>query len=155
MRVPRSFVIHVEHGLTPACKISLVCPGTGAWRGWVVGSAQSATQHLVVTASPRRLADYARLVYGAAGYPTAHVKPLAWVKVGTRRMRAVLVPSGSESAFGNHVVLIWTVGQHTYGVGFHNVEQFACPSCRPTVHGLRQTLVLDEELARHIKLVRP
>jgi hypothetical protein len=38
-------------------------------------------------------------------------------------------------------VLIWTVGNHTYGVGFHNVS------------GLHQTLLLDEELVRHIKLV--
>jgi hypothetical protein len=49
--------------------------------------------------------------------------------------------SGSPSRRG--IVLIWTVGKHTYGVGFHNIK------------GLRQTLLLDEELAKDIKLVRP
>jgi len=143
MRLPRSFVTYVERGLAPACKVSLICPGTGSWRGWVVGSSASATQHLVITASPHPLQDYAKLVYGAAWYPGARVRPLAWVKIGARRVRAVLVPQGSETAFGNHVVLIWSVGQHTYGVGFHN---FA---------GLSKTQLLDEELARHIKLVKP
>jgi hypothetical protein len=60
-------------------------------------------------------------------------------------MRAVFVPQGTNdgSAFANHVVLIWTVGRHTYGVGFHVVKS------------LRQTLLLDRELARHLRLVRP
>jgi hypothetical protein len=142
MRLPRSFVTSIERGLTPACKVSLICPGTGSWRGWVVGSSQSADQHLVITASPRPLRNYARVVYGAAWYPGARVRPLAWVKVGGRRVRAVLVPRGSQTAFGDHVVLIWTVGQHTYGVGFHN---FA---------GARETELLDEELARYVKLVQ-
>jgi hypothetical protein len=47
------------------------------------------------------------------------------------------------SAFADHVVLIWTVGDHTYGFGFYNV------------HGLRQTLNLDLELAGGIRLVTP
>jgi hypothetical protein len=143
MRLPRSFVTPVEHGLTPACKVSLICPGTGSWRGWVIGSSQSAEQHLVITASPHLLRDYARVVYGSAWNRSAHVRPLGWVKIGGRRVRAVLVPEGSETAFGGHVVLIWTVGQHTYGVGFHN---FA---------GVRETKLLDEELARYVKLVQP
>jgi hypothetical protein len=86
--------------------------------------------------------DDAKLVYGPAWYPTAHVKPVAWVKVRTRLMHAVLVPAGSETAFGDHVVLIWTAGQHTYGVGFHNFT------------GVRHTLLLDERLARSIRLER-
>jgi len=45
------------------------------------------------------------------------------------------------SAFANHVVLIWTVGTHTYGVGFHNLV------------GIPATLALDVALARGIKLV--
>jgi len=60
-------------------------------------------------------------------------------------MRAVYVPPATNdgSAFAHHVVLIWTVGHHTYGFGFHNL------------HGRRETLLLDEELARHLILVRP
>jgi hypothetical protein len=50
---------------------------------------------------------------------------------------------GSGSAFARHVVLIWTVSGHTYGVGFHNV------------HGIRPTLDLDVALARGITLVAP
>jgi hypothetical protein len=39
--------------------------------------------------------------------------------------------------------LIWTVGSHTYGIGFHNAGS------------VRQTLALDTALARGIKLVPP
>jgi len=60
-------------------------------------------------------------------------------------MHAVYVPRATNegSAFADHVVLIWTVGDHTYGFGFHNV------------HGPRQTLDLDVELAGGIRLVTP
>jgi hypothetical protein len=60
-------------------------------------------------------------------------------------MRAVYVPPAANdgSAFMRHVVLIWTVGGHTYGVGFHNV------------HGLDETLDLDPALARGLRLVAP
>jgi hypothetical protein len=134
-------VAFVEHGLTPACKISILCPGTGPWRGWVLGSSQSATEHLAITVSPRPVRKYTSLVYGPGRYPP--LKRLAWVTIGTRRMRAVLVPPGSESMFGNHVVLIWTEGQHTYGIGFHNFT------------GVRQTLLLDQKLVKHLRLARP
>jgi hypothetical protein len=40
-------------------------------------------------------------------------------------------------------VLIWTVGEHTYGVGFHDVTN------------IRETVLRDEQLARSIKLVAP
>jgi hypothetical protein len=60
-------------------------------------------------------------------------------------MRAVYVPQATNdgSAFAHHVVLIWTVGNHTYGIGFHDLQ------------GRRVTLGLDEELARHLILVHP
>ena len=49
---------------------------------------------------------------------------LAWVTVRGWRMRAVFVPpeTNDGSAFMHHVVLIWTVGQHTDGVGFHDSD---------------------------------
>ena len=143
LRVPRSFVVYVQRGMTRACKITIVCPGTGAWRGWVWGTTQSWDAHLVVQASPHPLRNYAKLVYGPEWTPNDHVKPLAWTTVGRNRPRAVLVPSGSDALFGDHVVMIWTVGQHTYGVGFHNFT------------GIRQTLRLDEELMRHVALIHP
>lgn len=110
-----------------------------------MGSSTSATEHLVITASPRPLYNYAKVVNGPAWYPTARVEPLASRTIGGTRMRAVFVPPGTNdgSAFARHVVLIWTVGRHTYGIGFHDVE------------GLRQTLLRDEELAKHIELVGP
>lgn len=53
-------------------------------------------------------------------------------------MQAVYVP-----AFMHHVVLVWSEDGHTYGFGFHNKR------------GIHRALLLDEQLARHIKLVRP
>ena len=115
-----------------------------SWRGWVVGSSETENQHLVITASPRLLTNYAKLVNGPAWYPKARVRPLGWVRVNHSRMRSVYVPPATNdgSAFMYHVVLIWGEGGHTYGIGFHNVA------------GIRRTL-LDEQLAKHIKLVRP
>jgi len=67
------------------------------------------------------------------------------VTINGWRMRAVFVPQATNdgSAFAHHVVLIWTVGQHTYGVGFHDVTN------------IQNTLLRDEELARGIKLIKP
>jgi hypothetical protein len=60
-------------------------------------------------------------------------------------MRAVYVPvkTNAGSAFMRHVVLIWTVRGHSYGIGFHNV------------HGLGATLDLDTALGRGVRLVAP
>lgn len=116
-----------------------------SWRGWVVGSSNMGDQHLVITASPHPLRNYAKLVNGPAWYPKAQVRGLGWVRINGRRMRSVYVPPATNdgSAFMHHVVLIWTEGGHTYGIGFHNTN------------GIHQTLRLDEELAKHIKLVGP
>jgi hypothetical protein len=100
--------------------------------------------HLVITASPSPLRNYARFVNGPAWSARERVKPIAWVTIRGWRMRAVLVsPDTNESIFVHHVVLIWTVGLHTYGIGFHDITT------------VRETLQLDEELAQHIELVRP
>jgi hypothetical protein len=53
------------------------------------------------------------------------------------------VKTNAGSAFMRHVVLIWTVRGHTYGIGFHNV------------HGLGATLDLDAALARGVRLIKP
>jgi hypothetical protein len=118
---------------------------SGPWRRWAVGSSYVGPEHLVATASPRRLANYAKVVNGPAWYSRARVRPLAWTTINGWRMRAVYVPPATNdgSAFMHHVVLIWSVGHHTYGFGFHNLR------------GVRHTLRLDEELARHITLVDP
>jgi hypothetical protein len=133
MKVPR--------GTPPT---GFVGPATGhSWRGWVAGSSYASGEHLVLTATPRPLRNDAKVVNGPAWYPYARVTPLAWIRINGLRMRAVYVPPATNdgSAFMNHVVLIWTVGRHTYGVGFHNVST------------IRETLLEDVELARSIELV--
>jgi protein MpaA len=114
-----------------------------SWRGWVVGSSQADDEHLVISASPRPLENDARMVNGPAWYPKARVRQLGSLTINGRRTRAAYVPpeTNDGSSFANHVVLIWTVGAHTYAIGFHNV------------HGLRATLQLDQTLARAIRLV--
>jgi hypothetical protein len=99
----------------------------------------------VITASPKPLRNYARVVNGPVWYPGERVEPLGWVTVHGWRTRVVFVPQDTNegSAFAHHVVLIWTVGRHTYGVGFHNVR------------GIQQTLGLDKELVESMQLVGP
>jgi hypothetical protein len=132
------------------CALHIIGPGgiggcARSWRGWIVGSSAVGGEHLVITGSPKPLVNYAKVVNGPAWYPTAEVEPLVWVRVSGRRMRAVYVPPSTNdgSAFADHVVLIWTTGTHTYGIGFHRVG------------GLTRTLRLDLELAKHISLIRP
>lgn len=118
---------------------------SGPWRRWAVGSSYVGPEHLVATASPHPLANYAKVVNGPAWYPRARVRPIARTTINGWRMRAVYVPPATNdgSAFAHHVVLIWTVGNHTYAVGFHDLR------------GLRYTLRLDEHLARYLTLVGP
>jgi hypothetical protein len=128
-------------------------------RGWAFGSttiglgtAASPIEHLVWRASPRPVKSDAKLVNGPGSAAGVHVQPLGRVSIKSWRMRAVYVPT-SSAAFGSHVVLIWSVGHHTYGLGFHDAEQFTC-FCT-TTRGLRKTLRLDEEFARYVRLVGP
>jgi len=148
-RVPRGLTETGVNGPT-GCALHIVGPGgvgacAASWRGWVVGSSTTADEHLVVTASPTAIRNLAKVVNGPAWYPKARVKLLARITVNGWRARAVFVPQATNdgSAFAHHVVLIWTVAGHTYGVGFHDV------------HGIRPTLELDEELVRNIRLVGP
>jgi hypothetical protein len=132
--------------LVAVAKTAGIAPGgVKAWRGWVVGSTVVGADHLVITASPKPLDNYAKVVNGPAWYPKARVRVLDWVSVGGRRARVVFVPpeTNDGSAFAHHVVLIWTEGRHTYGIGFHEVG------------GRRRTLELDVALVRHVELVGP
>lgn len=147
----------VPVGLTPTgavgptgCTLHIIGAGgvggcaTG-WLGWVIGSSTTVDQHLVITASPTALHNYAKVVNGPAWSPAQRVKPLALLNIKDWRVRAVFVPDATNegSAFMHHVVFIWTVGHHTYGVGFHDVR------------GVEQTLRLDRELVARIKLIGP
>src|SRR4051794_7227282 len=136
----------VPEGLTATrgigrCQLDIIGPGglggcVKSWRRWVVGSSETSDQHLVIVASPHPLRSEAKVVNGPAWYPSARVRRLRLLTINGWRIRAVYVPPGSNegSAFARHVVLIWTVSGHTYGVGFHNA------------HGLRRTLELDTAL---------
>jgi hypothetical protein len=67
------------------------------------------------------------------------------MRINGREVLAVYVsPRTNEgSAFVHHVVLVWTVGQHTYAAGFHDVA------------GIDATLDLDIALIRAMRLVSP
>jgi hypothetical protein len=85
------------------------------------------------------------VVNGPAWYPQERVNSIAAITVHGWRMRAVFVSPDTNdgSAFANHVVLIWTIGRHTYAAGFHNL------------HGIQHTIVLDRGLVEGMKLVAP
>jgi hypothetical protein len=121
-RVPDGLVRTVPAGAI-AC-LDVIGPGgvggcARSWRRWVVGSSETETQHLVITASPRLLTNNAKLVNGPAWYPTARVRALGRVRVKRWLIQSVYVPPATNegSAFMHHVVLIWSVGGHTYGIG--------------------------------------
>ena len=145
----------VPEGLTATraigtCELDIIGPGGvgscgRAWRNWVVGSSETNDQHLVIIASPRVLRNDAKVVNGPAWYPGARVRPLRALTINGWRMRAVYVrvKTNAGSAFMRHVVLIWTVRGHTYGIGFHKV------------HSLGVTLDLDAALARGVRLIAP
>ncbi len=135
-----------QDGATPGCAITIICPDTGRtlWHGWAFGETSNPNQHLIITASPRPLHDDAQFVVGPYWRPGMRVRPIARLTINGWRMHAVFLSQATcMCAYSHHIVLVWTLGLHTYGFGFHNFT------------GLRQTLLLDEELARHIKLVGP
>lgn len=143
-RLPVTLTAH-QDGATPDCNTTVMCPlVSGSWRGWGVGSLSSPGLHLVLASSPTALSSYAHAVDGPAWSPPERVRSLAWVTSGKWRMRAVYVsPNTNESAFVNHIALVWTVGSHTYAVGFHDYT------------GTRATLDLDRRVARWLTLVTP
>ncbi len=148
-RVPRGQT--AASALAPTnCRLLAIGPGGAGgcakgWRGWVIGSSATSEGHLVLTASPSPLRNGARVVNGPAWYPQERVKPVARMTIHGWHIRAVFVPPDTNdgSAFANHVVLIWTVGGHSYAAGFHNV------------HGIQGTLELDRRLVDGMRLVAP
>jgi hypothetical protein len=146
-RVPRGLTATAGHH---GCNLEIIGAGglehcSSRWRGWVVGSSDTANQHLVIIASPFVVQNYAKAVNGPAWYSGARVRPLRWLRINNWRVRAIFVPPATNdgSAFASHVVLVWTARGHTYAVGFH------------AVRGIQRALSLDVALARGIKLVGP
>src|SRR5437899_3048350 len=69
-RVPAGLTATGVAGPT-GCSLDIVSAGglggcARSWRGWVVGSSTVGRQHLVITASPRPLRSYAKVVNGPA-----------------------------------------------------------------------------------------
>ena len=148
LRVPAGLV---AYGGRPGCTIDIIGPAEPCantpfiWRGWVVGSSVTTDDHLVLVASPRPIQSYAKVLNGPAWRAGERVRVLGLVRVRGWRMHEVFVPPALNdgSAFAGHVVLIWTVGQHTYAFGFHDVST------------IKHTLALDVTLGRDIRLIAP
>lgn len=137
--------------LTSVSKALLTATIIGAakgpsWKGWVVGSSfgPNMQQHLVITASPSPTSAV-KLVNGPGWYPKARVQVLGAVVISGLTREIVFVPMDTNdgSIFAHHVVLVWTVGNHTYGLGFHVLTT------------RREALALDEKLAGVTTLVSP
>jgi hypothetical protein len=142
----------------PGCRPRFAIVGIGPcrplrkWTRWIASSSEvpnpydrySPRQHLIILASPRPTRRYAKFVDGPGWYLGERVDVGGWISVNGWRARWVFVPpKTNESATIGHVMLVWTTGGHTYGVGFHDL------STRAT------TRALDLELVRHIRLVSP
>jgi hypothetical protein len=84
------------------------------------------------------------VVNGPVWYPAARVRTLGRTRINGWRIRVDFVPPATNdgSAFAHHVVLIWTTGGHTYGIGFHDV------------YGIGPTIRIDEILAKGVRLIR-
>lgn len=130
--------------------VGLPChPGRrwNGWRGWLFGSSEVADRpaHLVISASPTPLSNYAKLVNGPAWRHGERVVIGAPATINRWRGRWIFVsPLTNEgSAFAGHVVFAWTTHGHTYAVGFHDLSTRV------------KTRALDVELVRHIRLVNP
>jgi hypothetical protein len=55
----------------------------------------------------------------------AHISLHGSSRVQGHRAQWATVPEGGESAFGGHLVLVWSIGHHTYALGFHGTDKTA------------------------------
>jgi hypothetical protein len=120
-------------------------PGCGEERGYSFASiefpADERVGHLVIIGSPRRMS--AREIISSPLPPPAQVPVVVEgsVVIHGRPAQVVRVPPSSATAFGEHLVLVWTVGDHTYALGVHGTD----PGAR----------ALDLALAASVHLVQP
>lgn len=103
------------------------------WFGVAGGSAflsvswddKSRIGHLVIAARPRRLDPLQAVTFPARPHPRGDRvepshgrvlgKPTVWVKLGPK----------AENIFRGHLALVWSMGSHTYVLGFHGTDQGA------------------------------
>lgn len=129
------------------CRLAVIGPDdcAAAWRGWIFGSSETSSQHLVMQAAPRVVRDPARAIDGPGWAPGDRVQPRGLVRVGGKTLHWYYVPPALNdgSAFAHHLVLVWAASGHTYAYGFHVVDTFA------------EARALDLELMRHLVIARP
>ena len=139
------FAFVAAHTTAPDC-------GGAIWRGWIFGSVQvdsryytAGFQHLVVEGAPHAVTPVHAIDGPGKLPPGTRVEALGVAKVNGTAMRWYFVPPNRnyESAFQQHLVLVWTAAGHTYAYGFHVVATLAVARA------------LDLELARHLIVVEP
>lgn len=121
------------------------------WRGWVVGGVGiegngPEGQHFVVEASPDVASNPSLMVNGPIHESQGQLpQSLGSIDVGPWAMEFVYVPyrAGSGSIMQHHLMLLWTVGGHTYAEGFHVYGK----------GGMRLARKLDVAEAEHMRLV--
>jgi len=161
--VPCPMLLPVGMQPTPGahgCRIAFMAAHTSApncggaiWRGWIFGSIQADSryytagfQHLVMQGTPYVVRNPIQAIDGPGKLlPGARVTPLGTTTINGTTMHWYFVPANAnyESAFQQHLVLVWTAAGHTYAYGFHVVATLA------------EARALDLELARHLVIVEP
>lgn len=82
--------------------------------------------HFVLVAS-NAIESPETIIYSplASNAHVGHVVLGGTVSVQGVRAYWASVPQGGESAFGGHLVLVWSIGHRTYALGFHGIDQMA------------------------------
>lgn len=104
-------------------------PGFGSARDFSFSSIEwqdpSRPAHLVVVGSPTLL-DVRRIIFmPLRPGPLDHVVVLGKEKLGSFQATWVSVPASSSTAFGGHLVIVWSTRDHTYALGFHGTGRRA------------------------------
>jgi hypothetical protein len=132
--------------------LGIVSPGDACgrvqelWRGWIAGSSQTQSEHLVVFGAPAGVHVPAHVIFGPAWYRAETVQPRGVARVAGKTMHWYYVrpTRGNEGTeMEHHLVLVWTQSGHTYAYGFH------------VVYTLSLARALDLELARHLVTIYP
>lgn len=101
-------------------------PGCGDERAYSFASIQFPTDaregHLVIIGAPRRMS--AKDIINSPVPPPGQAPVVieGTVAVARRLAQVVRVAPSSATALGGHLVLVWTVGAHTYALGFHGLD---------------------------------
>jgi hypothetical protein len=127
-RLPQGAHATPAPSVDTGCTLHAVGIGCFRWRRWLVGTIDFPSPHraghVAVQGSPSPLSSR-RFVYGPAWWPGSRVAITGSATLRGREASWLSVPEGSESLMGGHLVLTWTEGGHTYGIGFHGHDRAA------------------------------